>query len=98
MDLNEAQDTIVRLLNDASARFHQLPGSAIALRYVKSSYQNDPVRSAIELFLFLFAVRYMMASSYSTAKNKQVKLSEQVGCGRGVSVRVRTLKGSLGDR
>ncbi|KAF2121973.1 pyridoxal phosphate-dependent transferase [Lophiotrema nucula] len=78
MDLNEAQDTLVRLLNDASARFHQLPGSAIALRYIKSSYQNDPVRSAIELFLFLFAVRYMMASSYSTAKNKQVKLSEQI--------------------
>lgn len=79
MDLNDAQDAVVRVFNDASTQFHKIPGSAIALRYIKSSYQNDPVRSAIELFLFLFAVRYMMASSYSTQKNKQVKLSEQVG-------------------
>jgi serine palmitoyltransferase len=78
MDFNEAQGTIVRLFNDANAHFHKMPGSAIILRYIKSSYQNDPVRSAIELFLFLFAVRYLLAPTYSTEKNKQVSLSEEV--------------------
>lgn len=80
MDLHEAQNTLARLLDDANAQFHKMPGSAIILRYIKSSYQNDPVRSAIELFLFLFAVRYMLSPSYST--QKKVKLTEEV-CLRG---------------
>lgn len=79
MDLNEAQGTVVRLFHDANAQFHKMPGSAIILRYIKSSYQNDPVRSAIELFLFLFAVRYLLAPTYSTKKSGVVKLSEEVG-------------------
>lgn len=76
MDLHEAQSTLVRVFNDANAQFHKMPGSAIILRYIKSSYQNDPVRSAIELFLFLFAVRYMLSPSYS--QQKKVKLTEEV--------------------
>ncbi|KAJ4348187.1 serine palmitoyltransferase component [Didymosphaeria variabile] len=75
MDLHEMQNTVVRLFNDANAQFHKMPGSAIILRYIKSSYQDDPVRSAIELFLFLFAVRYMLSPSYST--QKKVKLTEE---------------------
>ncbi|KAF2466782.1 PLP-dependent transferase [Lindgomyces ingoldianus] len=77
MDLNEAQSTIVRLFSDANVQFHKMPGSAIILRYIKSSYQNDPVRSAIELFLFLFAVRYLLAPTYSTQKKKHVALTEE---------------------
>lgn len=76
MDLQEAQTAVTRVLHDVSSQFQRMPGSAIILRYIKSSYQNDPVRSAIELFLFLFAVRYMLAPSYST--QKKVKLSEEV--------------------
>jgi hypothetical protein len=79
MDFQETQNTLVRLLNDANAQFHKMPGSAIILRYIKSSYQDDPVRSAIELFLFLFAVRYMLSPSYST--QKKVKLTEEVSLG-----------------
>ncbi|KAF2702636.1 PLP-dependent transferase [Pleomassaria siparia CBS 279.74] len=75
MDFNGAQGTVVRLFNDANAQFHKMPGSAIILRYIKSSYQDDPVRSAIELFLFLFAVRYLLAPTYST--HKKVALREE---------------------
>ena len=64
-------------LHTASEQFHRLPGSAIFLRYVKSSYQNDPVRSAVELFLVLFAIRYLLAPTYST-KRGVVRLSEEV--------------------
>ncbi|KAF2011690.1 serine palmitoyltransferase 1 [Aaosphaeria arxii CBS 175.79] len=77
MDLQEAQSTVVRFFQDANAQFHKMPGSAIILRYIKSSYQNDPVRSAIELFLFLFAVRYLLAPTYSTDKKTQVRLTEE---------------------
>ncbi|KAF2835939.1 glycosyltransferase family 48 protein [Patellaria atrata CBS 101060] len=71
-----AQNITLRLVADATERFQQLPGSQILLRYIKSSYQNDPVRSAVELFLFLFAVRYLTMGSYS-ANQRKIKLSEE---------------------
>ncbi|KAF2272458.1 aminotransferase class I and II [Westerdykella ornata] len=77
MDLNEAQVRVLSLIHDANEKFHKIPGSAIILRYIKSSYQNDPVRSVFELFLFLFAVHYVLAPAYSTQKNKEVSLTEE---------------------
>jgi serine palmitoyltransferase len=76
MDLHEAQRMLTVFLHELADQFHRLPGSAIFLRYVKSSYQNDPVRSAVELFLFLFAVHYLLAPKYST-KPGIVKLTEE---------------------
>lgn len=70
MDLNQIQDTVGQTLQNAWLNFQKLPGSSIFLRYIKSSYQDDPIRSAIELFLFLFAVRYLLAPSYSVQKSK----------------------------
>ena len=72
MDLNEIQNVTTRFFTDANAQFNRIPGSAIAVRYIKSSYQNYPVRSAIELFLFLFAVRYLLAPKYSTQTKVQL--------------------------
>lgn len=75
MDIQEAQHLLSEYLHELANLFNRLPGSAIFLRYVKSSYQNDPIRSAVELFLFLFAVRYLLAPKYSTKPNV-VQLSE----------------------
>ncbi|KAL9625121.1 MAG: hypothetical protein Q9160_000850 [Pyrenula sp. 1 TL-2023] len=76
MDLHEAQKQLMTLLDTAAEQFQKLPGSAILLRYIQSSYQNDPIRSAVELFLVLFAIRYLLAPKYSTKPNV-VKLSEE---------------------
>lgn len=78
MDLHDAQKHFMTLLDSLAGQFHKLPGSAILLRYIQSSYQNDPIRSAVELFLVLFAIRYLLAPKYSTKPNV-VKLSEEVG-------------------
>lgn len=78
MDLHDAGNGLLNFLEEVSIYFQKLPGSAIFLRYVKSSYQNDPVRSAVELFLFLFAVRYLLAPKYSTQKQNYVTLSDEV--------------------
>ncbi|GMF69333.1 unnamed protein product [Aspergillus oryzae] len=75
MDIQETQRLLSEYLHELADLFHRVPGSAIFLRYVKSSYQNDPIRSAVELFLFLFAVRYLLAPKYST-KPGVVQLSE----------------------
>ncbi|KIR35767.1 serine palmitoyltransferase [Cryptococcus deuterogattii MMRL2647] len=40
--------------------FHKVPGSPIILRYIKSSYQNDPWRSLLEVLLVAFALRTLL--------------------------------------
>ena len=80
MDLDAAQAWATAHLGQLTHLVTQIPGSSVALRYIRSSYQDDPVRSLIELLLCLFAVRYLLASSYSTARKEggYVKLSEEV--------------------
>ncbi|KAI9773415.1 MAG: serine palmitoyltransferase component [Geoglossum simile] len=77
MDIHDAHEYLLRFLNEVSIKFQRVPGSAIFLRYVKASYQNDPVRSAVELFLLIFFVRYLLAPKYSTQKQNYVRLSEE---------------------
>ena len=78
MDAETLQAQFHRTLSAASAAFQRVPGSSVLTRYIQSSYQNDPVRSAIELILVLFFVRYLLSPSYSTDKQNYVKLTEDV--------------------
>ncbi|PNY30024.1 Serine palmitoyltransferase 1, partial [Tolypocladium capitatum] len=76
MELEALQARLGVALQQASANFQKVPGSAVLVRYIQSSYQNDPVRSAIELVLVLFFIRYLLSPSYSTHKQNYVKLRE----------------------
>jgi len=78
MDVQHAQDLALQYTAVVMSYIERIPGSGIVLRYIKSSYQNDPIRSAIELILFLFAVRYLLAPSYSTKKPIKEHLTEEV--------------------
>ncbi|KAK3706822.1 serine palmitoyltransferase component [Vermiconidia calcicola] len=73
----ELPSTALHFIDTAASYFQKIPGSAIVIRYIKNSHQNDPIRSLIELFLFLFALRYLLAPTYSTKKEKNVPLSPQ---------------------
>jgi len=77
MDLHEVQAQVLGWVNEAAHAFRKVPGSAVLIRYVRSSYQNDPVRSAIELILVIFFIRYLLSPSYSTSKQNFVKLTEE---------------------
>ncbi|MCO5589771.1 hypothetical protein L7F22_043740 [Adiantum nelumboides] len=59
--------------------FMRLPGSAILLRYVRSSYQNDPIRSLLELILIIFALRTILQSRTrgNSSSSNFVKLTEK---------------------
>ncbi|KAF1811155.1 serine palmitoyltransferase [Eremomyces bilateralis CBS 781.70] len=59
------------LFSSVSTSFSRVPGSAIIARYIRSSYQDDPVRSAVELFLFLFALRYIISPRYGVRGGKK---------------------------
>ena len=76
MELDRLQAQLSQLLDQATHNFQKVPGSAVLVRYIQSSYQNDPVRSAIELVLVLFFIRYLLSPSYSTHKQNYVKLRE----------------------
>lgn len=78
MDIEALQIQLSHALQQASSAFQKVPGSAVLVRYIRSSYQNDPVRSAIELVLILFFIRYLLSPSYSTHKQNFVKLREDV--------------------
>jgi serine palmitoyltransferase len=78
MELHEVQSHLNEWLQEATVAFQKVPGSAVLIRYVRSSYQNDPVRSAIELVLFIFFIRYLLAPSYQTSKQNYVQLTEEV--------------------
>lgn len=53
------------------AAFYSLPGSSVIARYVKSSHQNDPGRTVLELILVVFAIRTLLQSR--TRNEKQQK-------------------------
>jgi hypothetical protein len=78
MELQDAHNLMLWSINEIIDTFQKVPGSAMLVRYVRSSYQNDPVRSAIELILVVFFVRYLLAPSYSTHKQNFVTLTEEV--------------------
>ena len=78
MELDALQARMGDFLDQVSSNFRKVPGSAVLMRYIQSSYQNDPVRSAIELVLVLFFIRYLLSPSYSTDKQNYVKLREDV--------------------
>lgn len=78
MEFQDAQQLVLRSVNEIQNTFQKLPGSAMLIRYIQSSYQDDPVRSAIELVLVIFFVRYLLAPSYSTHNGNFVKLTEEV--------------------
>lgn len=76
--MSDLQRLVSHYSETASQQFQKVPGSAILLRYIRSSYQNDPIRSAIELFLFLFAVGYLLSPKYEIKDKNKIKLSEDV--------------------
>ena len=36
--------------------FYKIPGSHVVARYVKSSHQNDPGRTVVEVLIFVFLI------------------------------------------
>lgn len=78
MEFQDAQKFALRSIAEIKTSFQKVPGSAMLIRYIQSSYQDDPVRSAIELVLVIFFVRYLLSPSYKTNDGNFVKLTEEV--------------------
>ncbi|EDR09408.1 serine palmitoyltransferase [Laccaria bicolor S238N-H82] len=60
---------LAHALATAETTFNRLPGSAVIQRYVKSSHQNDPGRTILELILVVFAIRTLLQSRTRADRN-----------------------------
>lgn len=67
------QEDFVTALNN----LEYIPGGSIILRYIKSSYQNDPIRSLLEFCLVLFALSYFLSSKKKENKSELVRFSRK---------------------
>lgn len=58
-----------------------IPGRDIIMRYIASSYQDDPIRSLLELALLIFAVRTILQNRTRSGQNTNnfVQLEDKVG-------------------
>jgi hypothetical protein len=67
-------------LSTLESTFYKIPGSQVVARYVKSSHQNDPGRSVLELILVLFAIRTLLKSRTRTDRTGKhfISFSEKV--------------------
>lgn len=67
-------------LSTLESGFYRIPGSAVVARYVKSSHQNDPGRTILELILVIFAIRTLLQSRTRTDRSGKhfIKFSEKV--------------------
>ncbi|OAX37337.1 PLP-dependent transferase [Rhizopogon vinicolor AM-OR11-026] len=66
-------------LSTLESGFYKLPGSAVVARYVKSSHQNDPGRTILELILIIFAIRTLLQSRTRADRSGKhfIKFSEK---------------------
>jgi hypothetical protein len=66
-------------LIQAELAFFKIPGSHVIARYVKSSHQNDPGRTVLEVLLALFAIRTLLQSRTRADNGEKhfIKFSEK---------------------
>ncbi|KAF8211724.1 serine palmitoyltransferase [Mycena galopus ATCC 62051] len=64
--MSSSVDTFVAAL---SSFLTSIPGSAVLVRYVKSSHQNDPGRTVLELLLVAFAIFTLLQSRTRADRN-----------------------------
>lgn len=60
--MNTTLEYLSYTLETLETGFYKIPGSQVLARYVKSSHQNDPGRTLLEIILLIFAIRTLLQS------------------------------------
>lgn len=60
--MNTTLEYLFYSLETLETCFYKIPGSQVLARYVKSSHQNDPGRTLLEVILLIFAIRTLLQS------------------------------------
>ena len=60
--MNTTLEYLSYSLETLESGFYKIPGSQVLARYVKSSHQNDPGRTLLEVILLIFAIRTLLQS------------------------------------
>ncbi|KAI8927732.1 pyridoxal phosphate-dependent transferase [Entophlyctis helioformis] len=62
----------------ASQVYASIPGASVVYKYVRASYQDDPMRTVLEACLVLFMVWYFVAKRYKPGSNEVVLSDKEV--------------------
>lgn len=69
-------EAFLGFVNAIERKLLQLPVTRPVMLYIERSYQNDPIRVALELFLFLWALYYVFKKQ---PPKDTTKLTDEVG-------------------
>jgi serine palmitoyltransferase len=76
--LEAAAIHFTKLMTRTEKLLTQIPGSTIVFRYIRNSYQNDPIRVVLEFFLCFFALKYLLSSRYKPGNNATKLTSREI--------------------
>lgn len=78
--MNATLEYLSYSLESLEAGFYKIPGSQVLARYVKSSHQNDPGRTLLEVILLIFAIRTLLQSRTRADNSSKhfIQFSEKV--------------------
>ena len=68
--LETVNSTLAQMHYLYNVAYDKIPGGSVIIRYVQNSYQNDPVRIVLELFLVIFAFKYLMSKKYAPDRHE----------------------------
>ncbi|EAU83793.1 serine C-palmitoyltransferase [Coprinopsis cinerea okayama7 len=68
---------LANALTTVETSFNKLPGSQVIQRYVRSSHQNDPGRTILELILVVFAIRTLLQSRTRANQKHFIQFSDK---------------------
>ncbi|KAI3662014.1 hypothetical protein MP638_005462 [Amoeboaphelidium occidentale] len=76
--INFVNSTIWELKQIYWISYNYIPGSSVVYRYIKNSYQNDPFRIVLELFLIIFAFKYLLSKKYKPDSSEVQLTSKEI--------------------
>jgi serine palmitoyltransferase len=78
--MNTTLEYLSYSLESLETGFYKIPGSQVLARYVKSSHQNDPGRTLLEVILLIFAIRTLLQSRTRADNSSKhfIQFSEKV--------------------
>ena len=75
MRINVAINTTFSI---ASHVYASVPGSKVVVKYISASYQNDPLRSALELALIIFMIWFIFMNKRRPDNTGYIEFTEKV--------------------
>ncbi len=66
------------MLRSLGGHLQELPVLGVIVNYIRRSYKNDPVHTALEIVVLIWAIRYAFSKDRKRSPGAEDKLTEKV--------------------